>query len=314
MVRMQLEELKSQLDSSTFPEAESIFFLYLQKALESVGFETHQTPSTHDRGIDYMATANVKGQDFPHTMGIVYKSTKNPIGMNSVRDLLGTAIIDQYDNVAMISRAGFTKSAKSLIEKELPVRLNLLDVDQIHNWANGLSANSEAIEASVFNAIKTLSSRLAIMVAKDPKALRHLEWRDVERMFAEVFEGLGFQTTLTPPSKDGGKDIVLNCKVNGKNREYFIEVKHWRSATKVGKDKVDDFVSTVFKENVNGGLFLSSYGYTENAFEAVTEIRRNKLRFGGHEKVVSLCKTYSRKKMGIWSPPENLSEIVMSDI
>lgn len=313
MVEMKLEDLKARLDSSSPREAETILFLYLQKALESVGFETHQTPHTQDRGIDYTVTANVKGQNLPHTMGIEYKSTKKPIGIRSVRELLGAGILGQYDNIAMISKAGFTKPAKSLAEKELPLRLTLLGTDQIHNWVSSLNEGTEAIDASVSNAIKVLSGQFAMMVAKNPEALRHLEWRDVERMFAEVFEGLGFQTTLTPSSKDGGKDIVLNCKVKGINKEYYVEVKHWRSSTKVGQDKVDDFVSTVIRDNVSGGLFLSSYGYTENAFEAITEIRRNKLNFGGHEKAISLCKTYSRSKMGIWSPPENLSEIVMSE-
>jgi sulfur transfer protein SufE len=40
--------------------------------------------------------------------------------------------------------------------------------------------------------------------------LEELEWHDLERTVADIFDGLGFLVTLTPPRKDGGKDIILD--------------------------------------------------------------------------------------------------------
>jgi len=52
-------------------------------------------------------------------------------------------------------------------------------------------------------------------IAEDIEALRALEWRQLEETMATVLEGLGFKTTLTSASKDGGKDIVLEYHVRG---------------------------------------------------------------------------------------------------
>jgi hypothetical protein len=66
----------------------------------------------------------------------------------------------------------------------------------------------------------------------------------------------------------------------------------------------------VLKENRNAGIFLSTFGYCDNAFEHLTEIDREKVRIGDQAKVISLCQRYSRVRSGIWSPVSNLPEIL----
>lgn len=162
-------------------------------------------------------------------------------------------------------------------------------------------------------AIESLSSQLAVMIAKNPAALEYIEWRDLERLIAEVFSGLGFDAELTPSSKDGGKDVVVICKVSNETRSYAVEIKHWRLGNRVGNGVIMEFLHVIARENRNGGLFLATGGYCDNAFENLTEIDRQKLRFGTDEKVVSLCRNYVRAQEGIWSPPKQLDEVVFKD-
>ncbi|WP_052249842.1 hypothetical protein [Tateyamaria sp. ANG-S1] len=49
------------------------------------------------------------------------------------------------------------------------------------------------------------SRQLAMLVARYARALACIEWRDMERLMAEVFESLGFAAALTPPSKMGAR-------------------------------------------------------------------------------------------------------------
>jgi restriction system protein len=91
-------------------------------------------------------------------------------------------------------------------------------------------------------------------------------------------------------------------------------VKHWRSATKVGTAAVRDFIKVVARENIAGGLFLSTHGYTSMAFEHLTELDRERVKFGGREKVLTLCKTYSKQRAGLWSPPQCLSDILYEQV
>jgi restriction system protein len=67
------------------------------------------------------------------------------------------------------------------------------------------------------------------------------------------------------------------------------------------------------REKTSGGVFLSSYGYTSNAFEELVEIDRKKMRFDGKDRLVAFCQTYVKAKAGIWSPPTDLSTVLFAD-
>jgi restriction system protein len=66
----------------------------------------------------------------------------------------------------------------------------------------------------------------------------------------------------------------------------------------------------VVREKNNGGLFLSTSGYSGNAFEHLSVIDRGLLRFGSENKIVALCQTFQRAKEGLWSVPENIVEVI----
>lgn len=172
--------------------------------------------------------------------------------------------------------------------------------------------DTEFDRSEVQQLIQVMSQKFAEIIATNPAALDELEWRDIERLLAEVFDGIGFSIELTPPSKDGGKDIILQCVVSGKKHSYIVEVKHWRSSTKVGGSAIKDFLSIIVNENRDAGLFLSTYGYTSNAFEGISEIERHRIRFGKKEKVVSLCKTYVDSASGLVVPPDLLPTVLFN--
>ena len=140
--------------------------------------------------------------------------------------------------------------------------------------------------------------------------LNHIEWRELEKTLAEVFEKIGFKVTLTPSSKDGGKDVILETSFKGQKSVYFVEVKHWRSGKQVGTATMRDFVSVVLKEKVTSGIFVSSSGYVEGAYKALTVTERRKLVLQGREKVYTLCKTYALALSGLWHAPDHHVDIL----
>jgi hypothetical protein len=166
----------------------------------------------------------------------------------------------------------------------------------------------------VVRLIREVSDKMARLVAEDPRALDKMEWRDVERMMAVVLEGLGFDAELTPASKDGGKDIVLRLWTDDGWVTYVVEIKHWRSGKRVGDSAIREFVDVVAREYPDGGLFLSTYGFTSTAFEALTEVERRLLKLGDKMKIVNLCNTYTKIGDGFWQPTDgNLTDLNLSD-
>jgi hypothetical protein len=155
-----------------------------------------------------------------------------------------------------------------------------------------------------------LSDKLAASIAQNPRYLDKIEWRELERVVQHIFEELGFESELTPGSKDGGKDVIIKFSVNNKKHKYFIELKHWRSGKKVGSSVINEFFQVVINEEVDGGIFLSSSGYSDKAFSSLTGIHRQHLQFGDENKIYSLCQKYVLSKSGFLSPSEDMVSLL----
>lgn len=240
-----------------------------------------------------------------------FYSPGRKVGLEAVHQVVENSRLRDAQDAIIVTNTDFTAAAEDGVRRELPLNVQLLNFDALRNWAARLHHPDQLVVLEVAQIMREASQRLAMLIAQNEGALAALEWRDVERVMAEVFEGIGFDTTLTPPSKDGGKDVIISCRVKGRASTYYVEIKHWRSATRVGSTAVQDLLSVVVSENVTGGLFLSTYGFTANAFEQLTIVDLDRLRFAGKEKIVSLCKTYVKAKSGVWSPPEDLSEFIL---
>jgi HJR/Mrr/RecB family endonuclease len=265
--------------------------------------------------VDFLAKKPGTDTSAPVSIGIEYKhyNTGKRVEVASVRQLIGASVIQGFDRAMLVTNSRFSLPARELVRRELPLVVELVDLDSLRAWTSRVQRSLESIPSRILSAICDLSQQLARFVAKDPDGLQVIEWRDMERMLAAVFDGLGFSVELTPSSKDEGKDIILQCIVFGEEQSYIVEIKHWRSGQHVGKKLISHFVNVIAREDRKGGLYLATYGYTDNAFEALSEIERHRLRFGEKEKIVGLCQTYVKAESGIWSAPRPLPELLFEE-
>lgn len=195
-----------------------------------------------------------------------------------------------------------------------PTNLEILNLEDLEKWSQNLS-NELSFKglSEVYIYIKQLSRKLIELVAKRPDSLKEMEWRDLERVVSELFEGLGFKTTLTPSSKDGGKDVILECTIDDIQKSFVIEIKHWRSGQRVGQKTVKEFTKIIINEKRDKGLFLSTYGFSNNFYESLSETEKTIVRFGEQEKIVELCRTYEKISNGIWNPISTLEDILFEN-
>jgi restriction system protein len=293
-------------------EAERLFMDVLRPLLREDGYELSRSSFVRDEGVDVVATRRQSADHQGETLGIDFKYF-NPgrrVGVEGVRALIRAAVRKELDRAILLVNTQFTKAAREAVRREMPLEIELVDLDSLRAWAGRLEVDWEGLGAEVREILHVVSRKFAVLIAQDPRVLDELEWRDIERTIAEVFEGLGFCATLTPSSKDGGKDVVLQCTVKGERAEYVVEIKHWRSGSRVGGDAIRSFLNVIVREARQGGLFLSTYGFCNNAFEELSTIDRQRLRFGSERKVVALCRTYVKAASGLWSAPENLAEVL----
>jgi Holliday junction resolvase len=293
-------------------EAEQLLAAVLRPLLKNEGFTTFESrKSSSNSGVDFVAVKNRQKGGMPYSIGIEYKySNRNPVSFHQISSVLIDSILQPFNRLVLISNIGFTKGVIERVKQIEPVSIELLDLQDLENWVSRLAEQPDGMPDRVRLLITTLSHDFAILVAENPTALDHLEWRDLERMMERIMQGIGFNVILTRPSKDEGKDLILSCEATDGEKSYIIELKHWRSGVRVGKNAVKDFLNVLVKENRSGALFLSTSGFTGDSFEGLTEIERQHLRFGDTNKIVSLAQTYVRAQAGLWSPPSELSTVL----
>lgn len=176
-----------------------------------------------------------------------------------------------------------------------------------------LTPKTEERQNAIDSIIKVSCQQLAELIASDKGFLNHIEWRDLERTLGEALSGIGFKVEVTPSSKDAGKDLIVSFEVYNDDHSFIIELKHWRSKKKVGIDPVEKFLRVVLNEKRTGGLFLSSYGYTEDCLEAIASFSRYNLNLGDGNKIFTICKIYKQKKDGLVIVPEDFFYVLASD-
>lgn len=308
-----IRDLEDNSTSLSPVDAEKLMGDILKPLLLEDNFKIIQATRARDVGVDFTAIKEETETTSKTTIGIEYKHYKSSVSSSDVYKLIGAASVNSFNRAILATNSKFTIEAKKVAMMVEPIVIELIDIDRLKEWVSNIEIENDINKLEIEEILKVVSHRFAYLVAKDPDNLYKIEWRDLERMIAEVFEGIGFKVELTPSSKDGGKDIVLSCNVLGKSKSYIIEIKHWRSGIRVGQSAVRDFLNVIIQERRDSGLYLSTFGYCNNAFESISEIEKQKICFGEKEKIVSLCKTYTRMASGIWSPTQNLSEILFEN-
>lgn len=155
---------------------------------------------------------------------------------------------------------------------------------------------------------------IAGLLATDIHYLDHIEWRDLERALGVALSNIGFNVEVTPPSKDGGKDIILSLDVYNDKYSFIIELKHWRSGKKVGPDYVEKFLRVVINERRSGGLFLASYGYSDDCLDRLVSFKRYNINLGDGNKIYNFFRIYKKTMGGLVFSPLYLLNILSENV
>jgi len=101
--------------------------------------------------------------------------------------------------------------------------------------------------------LKEFAEGLAEDIARGATGLNQIGWLDLERIVHAVLVRLEFDATLTPPAKDGGRDVIVRFNVDGVPMHYVIEIKHWPSGP-VGQGVVTHFLQVVVRDRADAGF------------------------------------------------------------
>jgi hypothetical protein len=257
--------------------------------------------------VDCFVRTTLNGR--PQTIGVEVSATTRPAGVESVDRAFQLKKSGHFDRAMVISQSGFSAQALLRADTIGLGQIDLLGLINLRNWLLKQEQPKE-VDNAYERIMRSAMRDLARLIAERPEFLAKIEWRELEKVLRETFEGIGFDTKLTRPGKDGGFDLELTAVEGGHRRIYLVEVKHWTDQ-KPGPSHLRRFISVTVSRQAEGGLLLSTSGFARTISSGITEFSAP-VRLGDSTKVVALCKTYYRLQSALWLDDTSLQETLLS--
>jgi restriction system protein len=260
-----------------------------------------------DEGIDCFVRTNVDGK--LQTIGVEVKARMHPAGVASVDQAFSLKASGHFDRAMVISRSGFSAEALRRADTIGLGHIDLFGPADLRNWLSK-QVQLEDVDRAYERIVRGAMQELVRLIAERPEALARIEWRELEKVLRETFDGIGFDTRLTRPGKDGGFDLELTAAEGGQKRIYLVEVKHWTDQ-KPGPSHLKKFISVTACKQAAGGLLLSTSGFARTIYSGIAEFSAP-VRLAEGDKVVALCRTYYRLRSALWLEDVSLYETLLS--
>ena len=108
---------------------------------------------------------------------------------------------------------------------------------------------------------------------KNPFDLYQLSSRRFEELIAEILMRKGYKVTLTPTTRDGGKDIYAAHKDDLGSFLYVVECKKYSSNHKAGVKILRDLYGVLSKEKATYGIAVTTSYFSKPAEEFQQELQ-----------------------------------------
>lgn len=155
-----------------------------------------------------------------------------------------------------------------------------------HNTESAISVIRAYLEAyfgllpdgridGLFDALSIIRARWITPSEDDMERLYVLSPRDLERLVAALYENLGYEVSLTPPSRDGGRDVEASKLQPGRSDHILVECK--AHTEPIGVAVARALLGVVSNEHANRGILVTTSRFTRGVVRLASEDRRLEL-------------------------------------
>lgn len=135
------------------------------------------------------------------------------------------------------------------------------------------SAGSAVADPKLIHAVATVNDDLIRHLAKHPKLLFELNPRRFEELVAELLRAQGFESTLTPRTRDGGRDILAARSDALGSLLYLVECKRYARDRKVGVELVRAIHGVTQAERATKGVIVTTSSFTRGALAFASPLK-----------------------------------------
>jgi len=143
--------------------------------------------------------------------------------------------------------------------------------------------------------LTAVNAELVRWLSKHPEQMRELSPRKFEEVVAEIIRDQGHQVQLTPATRDGGRDIIVEMKTALGSLLVIVECKRWLPPNKVGLAVVERFLHVIReKSKANLGIIAATTSFSLDARKTAREYEYQ-LRLADFEQLREMA-----QRFGTW--------------
>lgn len=128
--------------------------------------------------------------------------------------------------------------------------------------------------------------------------------REFEELVEQILQDDGFNTRLTQPTRDGGRDIIATkTGINGKPIVFYVECKRYSRTNKVSVDLVRALYGVQTADKVNKACLITSSYFTRDAVDFAKQQNVMIDLVDGdalHDMIVRSAQKYEQKNYRCW--------------
>lgn len=216
-----------------------------------------------------------------------------------------------------IIRSAILDMRRSTSQRDVPIR-SKLERKAHHEMLGEMSSLRAALEAkpeeltlrrkedSTIPLIVSGFDNLLKELKRHPDEMHNLTPRAFEEFIAELLKNMGYEVTLTPQTRDGGRDILAVFPTPIGPRLTLVECKRYAKHHAVGLSVVERFLYVLRdKDKASSGLIATTSRFAKDAIKEAAKYSYQ-LTLADRPRITEWLESYGRwnehKGSNIWIP------------
>lgn len=177
---------------------------------------------------------------------------------------------EQLQRIATVTTSGHPLAISilmSMLREASPTAYEDLIAGRVYGLGSGISMPNTEIITTIRPTIRSATEKLLDALKRQPASIYDIEPRQFEELLAHLLDDMGWEVELTPPSKDGGKDILAYLDTDVGKMLCLVEAKRYRADRKVGVDLVRTLYGTLCDHKASSAMLVTTSSFTAGAQE-----------------------------------------------
>jgi hypothetical protein len=140
-----------------------------------------------------------------------------------------------------------------------------------------------------------IDDELVRWLAKHPEKMHSMHPRKFEELVAELFKDMGYEVELTPPSKDGGRDLLATRKEPFGLMLTLVECKRYAPTNPVGVEIVRSLYGVMESERASHAVVATTSRFTSGAIDFHAR-NRFRLSLADYDNIQGWISNFGKKR------------------